>query len=192
VENYLTYLEIFGVVTALLYIVLAAIEKASCFIFGLLSSIVYIYISIGATYYYDALINAYYLVMSVYGLLLWKKKSEEKSTVIIKLEQKKMAVLLAAGTVMVLLMGYLSSKYTNGSLPYIDAFTTVFALIATWMVVKKVLQNWLIWIVVDLIAAAMYWHKSLNFTAVLFLIYTVMAGVAYVLWKKKFILQSEK
>jgi nicotinamide mononucleotide transporter len=132
--------------------------------------------------------------MSVYGLMLWNKKTDDSAalTPIVKFGARKMIWLTVVCTAIVLCLGYFSSTYTDGSLPYIDAFTTVFALLATWMVVKKVLQNWLIWVVVDLVAAGMYWHKSLNYTALLFLIYTIMAAVAYVLWKKKYQLQSVK
>jgi len=178
-------LESGAVISALLYVFLAAREKPVCFVFGLISSAIYIYICVQTAYYYDAFINAYYVVMSFYGLFLWKRGNQEKAVVINSLSRRQKLYYLAVGVVLTVIFGFIGLTYLNSSLPFIDAFTTVFAFIATWMVVKKNIENWIIWIVVDGVGIGMYWYKDLKLTALLFLIYTIIAFFGYTEWKKK-------
>ena len=89
-----------------------------------------------------------------------------------------------------LLFGYIFDQYSNQANPYLDAFTTIFSLMATFMVAKKVLENWIYWIVIDLLSIQLYAHRDLNLTAVLFALYTVIAVVGYFRWRKAFRLQQ--
>ena len=97
---------------------------------------------------------------------------------------KKFVIWLLLALAISLMLGF-SASYTDAALPYWDAITTVYAVLATFLVVKKVIENWLIWIVVDFIAMLMYFEKGLLLTAGLFLIYTIIAIHGYVQWRKK-------
>ena len=79
----------------------------------------------------------------------------------------------------------LLNSFTKSELPFIDAFTTSFSLLATYMTVKKVLENWLYWIIIDLTSVFLYHERDLHLTAFLFIIYTVIATFAYFNWKSK-------
>ena len=81
-------------------------------------------------------------------------------------------------------MGYLFSVYTDQANPYVDASTTVFSLVATFMVTKKVLENWVYWIIIDAVSVYLYFSRDLHLTAVLFVIFTLLAITGYVSWNK--------
>lgn len=186
VSNF-SILEIIGVVSSLLYIYFATKENRLCFLFGLISSTIYVYICFSYQLYFDTLINLYYIVMSFVGWAMWsenKNKVEEK----VKSIQNKTFLLYATiGGLATLVFGGIALNYSDASLPFVDSFTTVFAIIATVMVVKKQIENWLIWIIVDGVGIGMYFYKELYFTSFLFLIYTIIAIQGYRKWKTQLI-----
>ena len=83
------------------------------------------------------------------------------------------------------LLGFYLSIYSTAKMPIIDSFTTVFSVIATYMVTKKVLENWLYWIVIDIVSVYLYFSRDLQLTSLLFVIYTIVAIFGYFSWKKK-------
>lgn len=180
----LSKLEITAVVTALIYVYLATKGNKWCFLFGLISSSIYLYITFIYKFYFDFGINGYYVVMSVYGWLAWSKKNGIEDEKINRINTKKLLLYIFSGAIITVILASLVTKFTDASLPYFDAFTTVFSIIATFMVVKKELENWLFWIVIDLVASYMYYYKELYFTALLFVIYTFVAVFGYFRWKK--------
>jgi len=186
VSNF-SILEFIGVVSSLLYIYFATKENRLCFLFGLISSTIYVYICFSYQLYFDTLINLYYIVMSFVGWAMWsenKNKVEEK----VKSIQNKTFLLYATiGGLATLVFGGIALNYSDASLPFVDSFTTVFAIIATVMVVKKQIENWLIWIIVDGVGIGMYFYKELYFTSFLFLIYTIIAIQGYRKWKTQLI-----
>ncbi|MEQ8908244.1 MAG: nicotinamide riboside transporter PnuC [Vicingaceae bacterium] len=183
-SQHFSWLETIAVLTALIYVYFASKGNRVCFFFGLISSAIYIYIATDLKYYFDSLINAYYVIMSVYGWFSWK--SSRLSELEVKsMPKSQFGILILTGITISLFLGFASYKLTDAQLPFWDAITTVFSLIATWLVVKKVLQNWLIWIVVDFIAMIMYYEKGLLLTSLLFLIYTIIAIRGYFIWRKE-------
>ncbi|MEQ8623488.1 MAG: nicotinamide riboside transporter PnuC [Vicingaceae bacterium] len=180
-------LEIIGVITALIYVGLAAKGNRWCFLFGLISSAVYIYLSLVLKFYFDTAINTYYIVMSFYGWFAWGKTDSSSDFIPQKLKSLHFALYIVVGSFVTISLAYAVSKYSDAALPYFDAFTTIFAIIATYMVVKKWIENWLIWVVVDTVAAGMYWYKELYLTALLFFIYTIISIIGYQKWKKQLV-----
>ncbi len=179
-----SFLEIIAVATALIYIFLAAKSNRWCFLFGLISSAIYIYITFELAYYFDVLINTYYVGMSFYGWIEWGKTNQ--STISIKQMSKKLLIiLLSTCLILSISMAFVISQFSNASLPYLDAITTFYSLLATWMVVKKYIENWVIWIAIDFIAAGMYFYKELYLTGLLFLVYSIIAIFGYRNWKKQ-------
>lgn len=177
-------LEIIAVGTALIYIFLASKSNKWCFLFGFISSAIYVYITFELAYYFDVLINAYYVGMSFYGWIAWGK-IKQSSISIRTIEKKKLFSILFICLLISSLTAFAMSKFSNASLPYLDAITTVYALLATWMLVKKYIENWLIWIVIDFLAAGMYFYKELYLTGLLFLLYSVIAIFGFRNWKKQ-------
>lgn len=177
--------EIPAVATAILYVILAAQKNKWCFLFGLISSSIYIYLTVQLKLYFDSFINAYYVFMSVYGWIVWNKVSDHEDIPIEKLGWRKLSTYSAIALSLSLIIGYWAENYTDDSLPYWDSFTTIFALMATYWVVKRILENWILWIVVDLACVFIYLFKGLPLTSALFLTYTVIAVYGYMNWKKK-------
>lgn len=124
--------------------------------------------------------------MSFYGWVSWSKAELKTESPIKKIDRTLLFIYLIAGTIITLVLASLATRFSSASLPYLDAFTTIFSVIATFMVVKKQLENWLFWIIIDLVAMGMYYYKGLYFTSLLFLIYTVVAIFGYYKWKKQY------
>jgi nicotinamide mononucleotide transporter len=177
--------EIIAVVAALIYVTLAAKANRWCFLFGFISSSIYIYLSAKLAFYYDTLINVYYVLMSIYGWFAWSNQKKTDTRIQV-LGKNKFSLLIGIGIGITIVFALVSRYFLAGSLPYFDSFTTVFSFIATWMVIKKHIENWLIWIFVDFTAAFMYLHKGLYLTFLLFIIYTIIAIFGYLKWKKQF------
>ena len=187
-------IEFIAVTLSIIYVILASRENHYCWYFGILSVSIYVYICLDALLYAETLLQIVYLFLSFYGLYNWKKKSivnePLENTKILKLKIsewpiKKHFTYILIFTILSFSIGILLNSFTKSELPFIDAFTTSFSLLATYMTVKKVLENWLYWIIIDLTSVFLYHERDLHLTAFLFIIYTVIATVAYFNWKSK-------
>ncbi len=174
--------EWFGVITALIYVALASAGKRLCFVFGLISSLVFVDILFSAKLYFESIINIYYVVMSIIGWFTWKEDDGHVHPVLMR--NSRFILIAGIGILASLVLGYFASSFTDASLSYLDSFTTVMAIIATWMMVRKVIQNWLIWIVADGVSIGMFYYKDLIPMSILFGVYTLIAVYGFVNWKK--------
>lgn len=182
----LNLFEIIGVIAALAYVILAAKRNILCWGFGLLSSVMYLEISVAAAYYQDLFIHFYYIIMSFVGWRMWKKHQDKKEDIIPRFAGWKLNVLvLVAGGILTAASGYVFATYTDNSLPYWDAFTTVFAFMATWMGARRHPEHWLIFVVVDFVGIFMYFVKGFYLSSLLYILYTIIAAIAYFSWVKK-------
>jgi nicotinamide mononucleotide transporter len=189
--------ELLAVISALFYVVLAAKENIWCWPAALVSTVIYSVIFYDVYLWMDALLQIYYLAMAVYGWYCWRKifpstshiaNNNAKGSVLAiqswpLLFHVKIIVLLTACS---LAIGWLMDNYTPTDFPYLDSGTTVFAVFATYLVTKKVLENWLYWIVIDFVSIYLYIEKGLQPTVVLFALYVVIAIVGYVIWYSKY------
>lgn len=186
------WLEILGVVSALLFTILAAYEKKACWPFGLISSAIYVYLCVQIKLYQDAIINLYYVFMAVYGWWKWNQPSANEYIYL------KITTLNSTQRIRYLLLAFIFTAmsgsffyfYTDASFPFADAFTTVFAFLATWLQARKKIENWGIFLVVDAVSAVLYFQKSLYLTSLLFVIYTLLCVFAWNRWKEKLYLSA--
>lgn len=174
-------LEWIAVCSSIIYVILAARKLIYCWLFAFISSALYVYICFSANLYLESVLQLFYVVMAVVGFLLWNKSDSGK---IISWPIKYHVINLSLSTFTALLLGYLFSAYTDQANPYVDASTTVFSLVATFMVTKKVLENWIYWIIIDAVSVYLYFSRDLHLTAVLFVIFTILAIAGYVSWNK--------
>ena len=165
-----------------MYVFLAAKGKKSCFIFGFISSAIFVQICFTDHLYFDTIINVYYVVMSVVGWIQWSGTKDHIQ--VSKIPGQRFILWTSSAVILSVILGYLVDNYTDATLAYVDSLTTILAVLATWLMVKKVLQNWLIWIVADAISILMYAYKDHFPIALLFLIYTVLAVYGWYQWKK--------
>lgn len=179
----LSILEIIAVFSSLIYVYLVAKTNRICFLFGGISSAIYVYICLKYQLYFDTFLNGFYILMSIVGFVAWN--TAKKEVEIQFLTPKTFLLLSLIGGALVLLSGFIVGSISDASLPYIDAFTTIFALIGTVMVIKKYIENWIVWIIVDAVSIGLYYYKGLYFTSLLFLLFTVIAVKGYLEWKKQ-------
>lgn len=178
-----TILEWIAVLTGLIYVILITLKKIAAWIFALISSIIYCYLCVISDYYLESGLQIYYIFMAIYGWFSWKNVKSQSSFIQVWNWKQHLFNIFLSGTIM-LLLGWFFDNYTNQSLPYLDSFTTVFSLAATFMVTKRVLENWIYWIIIDLVSIQLYSFKGFHLTSFLFLFYTLIALIGFIKWRK--------
>lgn len=175
-------IESIAVLFSILYVVLAVKENIWCWGAALTSVSLYIYICFSAQLYPETGLQVFYFIMAIIGYYMWNKENKEE---IKEWSEIKHLLIILLGAILTFFMGFYFSTYTNSQMPIIDSFTTVFSIIATYMVIKKVLGNWLYWIVIDAVSVYLYFNRDLHLTSLLFIAYTIIAIFGYFSWMKK-------
>ena len=177
--------EIVGVVTGILGVWLTTRQKIWCWPIGLVSVVAFIVVFFQAKLYAAAALQLIYVGLICYGWYAWLHGGEGHGTLrVSRVPPRVMAVLAAAGGVTWLVLAAFLSRRTDEALPYLDAFTMSFSLVAQWMQARKYLENWLVWVVVDLIYIGMALRQGLTPTAGLYLVYVGLALVGLRDWRR--------
>ena len=180
------FLETFAVCSAILYLILAANEDVRCWYAALFSSILYMYIMYTAGLMMESFLQIFYICMAIYGWYIWSSKINVEQE--LKIRSWKMQYHLYTITIVTLLAiitGFFLEKYTQAALPFLDAFTTWGAIITTYMVAKKIIENWIYWFVIDSISIYLFISRELYLTSLLFFIYLIIIIFGYRSWMKK-------
>ena len=183
-------LEWFAVIFGLSYVLLISYNKRSGWIFAFISTLIFTYLCFIAQLYIEASLQLFYVIMAIYGWIKWSAK-KAKGLPIIKWPILRHIKYLALGCFAVLILGFLIGSFTNQASPYLDAFTTVFSLIATFMVARKVLENWWYWIVIDFGLIFLYGSRGYTLTAVQYGLFTALAVFGWLKWRKLYKLQKQ-
>lgn len=186
------YIEILGVISGLLFLYFEYKEDARLWPLGILTSAFYIFIFYQSKFYADMGLQVYYLFISMYGWYAWLKGSKEGDGVI-AIKRLKKALLLRILLISVGLwigLYFVLSRFTDSPIPLGDSFTSAFAVTATWMLSRKILEQWHFWIVINMTSCFLYFYRDLHLTAVLFIVYSVISIAGYLEWKRKFNLQT--
>lgn len=184
----LPFWELIAVIAALFYVVLAAKENSWCWPAALVSTVIYTVIFYDVYLWMDSLLQVYYFGMAIYGWYCWQynnKRSQEAlhiQTWPVAFHIKAIVSL----SLISILIGWLMANFTPTHFPYIDSATTVFSVFTTYLVAKKVLENWLYWIVINAVSVYLYIQKDLEPTAALLVLYFFMALYGYIQWLSKF------
>lgn len=166
------------------YVSFAAYQKKISWLFASISSAIYVYLCFISRLYLDSFLQTFYVLAAIYGWFTWSNSKKE-----LKLNIKPIAFHLKAFVVLLFLaffLGYVMHSFTNQASPFIDAFITVFSLFATYLVAKKVIENWWYWIVIDMICIPLFYSRGLYVTSLLYVVYTIMAIVALLQWRRDF------
>ena len=178
-------MEIFAVLFAIIYLLLAVKQDVRCWYAAILSSSLYFFIMLSAKLYMEAYLQIFYILMAVYGWLQWNKVNVNKRKFIVRTWSIKQHVIVIS---MILIFAYISGSllniYTKAALPFIDAFTTWGAIFATYMVAKKLLENWIYWFVIDSISILLFLSRELYLTSILFFVYLIIIYFGYRSWTK--------
>ena len=178
-------IEIIGALVSLLYLWLEYKAKIWLWVVGVITPVIYIYIFWVSKFYADMGVNIYYLFASVYGWYRWKKDGAgESGFQITRLPLRSVWKLCVVFTGLFALIAWILICFTDSPVPYGDALTTALSIIAMWMLAHKYAEQWLVWIVVNVVSAGLYFYKDLYPTGVLFVIYAVVSVFGYLKWKK--------
>ena len=178
--------ELTAVILAVAYLVLAIRQNIWCWFCAAISTAMYVYLFANAKLYMESLLNVFYFGMAIYGWYVWRggKADDELPVSIWPMQVHLYAVVLVilfAGT-----SGFLLAKFTDAAYPYIDSATTFAAIWATFLVARKVLENWWYWLLIDVVSVFIYWTRGLEATAVLFLVYVVLIPIGLVAWTRSY------
>jgi len=181
-----SWLEVIGVITGLLCVYLAAKNIIWNWPIAIVSVAIYIFIFYNTRLYADMGLQFYFLVTNIYGWYFWSKKpvADDKAPVIL-IKKKEVVFSVFAIILFTYLLGSVL-KYTPASYPFIDSFCTACSLVAQIFLARKVLENWLVWIFVDVIYVGVYIFKGLHLTAIMYAIYVGIALMGYIDWRKDY------
>lgn len=178
--------EFLAVILAVAYLLLAMKESLWCWYAAFISSLIFIVLFWKARLLMESALQFYYVGMAVYGWYQWKYSAQHGDGVQIHtwgLHRHLLAisaVLLAS-----LASGYLLQQYTDAAWPYTDSLTTWGSILTTYMVTRKVLENWLYWLVIDGICIFVYWDRGLHLTSLLFVAYLIICVFGFFQWQRQ-------
>ena len=178
-------IESLAVFLAILYLLLAVKQNIFCWLAAILSATLYFSVMYSAGLYMEAYLQIFYVGMAVYGWSQWN--STEKPLLVRSWSKTNHLKAIGLILFLTLLSGYLLETYTEAALPFFDALTTWGAVVATYMVAKKLIENWIYWFVIDLISVFLFLTRDLYLTAGLFIVYLIIIVFGYKTWKKSMI-----
>jgi len=179
-------LEIIAVVFGLLSVWYSKNNNILVFPTGMISTTIFIYLLYKWVLLGDMMINAYYFVMSIYGWFIWTRKENNTVTPITRMNsnEKKIGVLIFLSSLMFVYLVYVYFDKWGTITSYIDNLTTAIFFVGMWLMAKRKIENWIFWIIADIISIPLYFYKGLTFTSLQYLIFTFIAISGYYSWKK--------
>jgi nicotinamide mononucleotide transporter len=186
------YIEVLATITGLIYLVYSVRGKVLLWFFGILTSTLYVYVFYKAKIYADMSINIYYVIISIYGWVHWikGKKETQISLPVSRIKPKQIIYLSSITLVLFLFIAFVLEQFTDSDIAIFDAVTTSASITATWMLARKILEHWVIWVFVDALSIGLYIYKDLYPTMILFVFYTTLAILGYIEWKKQWTQQQ--
>jgi len=181
-----TLIEVVAVVFGLLSVWYSMKVNILVYPTGIVSVLIYVYICYIAGLYADMGINAVYFVMSVYGWYNWTRPHNDKSILSVTYATKKQNFIALSSTIAsFFLIRYILVAYTDSNVPEIDAFTTAVFLIGMWLMAIKKVENWIYWIIGDIVSIPLYFYKGLVFTSFQYSVFLILAIIGYIAWRKE-------
>ncbi len=186
-----TALEFIAVITGTLSVIYSRKENILLYPVGLLSTTIFIYLSVKGHLYGEASVNLYYTIMSIYGWWLWAKKSPDKSPELkITHSNKKewinqLLFFLLFYIVLYISLSWLKKEFAPEAIPWADAFASASAYTGMWLMARKKVESWYWWIITDIASVPLYYSKGYVFTGFQFVILTILAIAGLQSWKLK-------
>lgn len=180
-------LEVIGTLVGLVYLWLEYRASIHLWIVSIVMPAIYLFVYYDAGLYADFGINIYYLGAAVYGWWMWKyghKPKEMKELPVTRMPARSWLKAMMVFLVAQFFIAWLLINHTDSNVPWWDAFTTALSIIGMWMLARKYIEQWGVWIVVDVVCVGLYLYKDLYFTAGLYALYAVIAVFGWKNWKK--------
>ncbi|SEK89999.1 nicotinamide mononucleotide transporter [Aquimarina amphilecti] len=180
-------LEVIAVLFGIASVFFAWMNKIWVYPTGIISTSIYVYLLLKWSLLGDMMINAYYFVMSIYGWYIWTKKIDETHTTPISRTtstEKRIEFLIFVGTLVFVYVIYRIFDKWNDWTAYVDTLTTAIFFVGMWLMARRKIENWIFWIIGDIISIPLYFYKGFTFTSFQYIIFTFMAIQGYLAWKK--------
>ena len=185
--NYLIALELIAVVFGIISVLFARKNNILVYPTGLVSTILYVYILFEFQLYGDLIINFYYTIMSFLGWYLWSKTNDGEDEFPISIINRKeilvSTLIFTITLTFVALVYHFFDKFTDWT-AYVDALTTGLFFVGMWLMAKRKIENWILWIIADAISIPLYFYKGLTFSSFQFILFTIIAILGYKEWKR--------
>ncbi len=181
-----SWIEFIAVIFGILSVWFAKKENILVYPTGIVNVLIFVYLCYDAGIYANMGINLFYFIMSVYGWYSWTKKDENKKVLpISRCSLPYLGVMLAILVFLFFILRYVLVRYTDSTVPNIDAITTAIYVISMWLMARKKIENWIGWIIGDIIAIPLYAYRGLIFSSFQFLVFLIIAILGYLEWRKK-------
>jgi len=180
-------LEIVAVIFGFLSVWYSKQNKIWVFPTGMISTCIFVYLLLKWELLGDMMINGYYFIMSVYGWYIWTRKIDASHVTPISrttVKEKKMSILIFLATLVFVFLVYKANDKWTGWVAYIDTITTAIFFVGMWLMARRKIENWIYWIIGDLISVPLYFHKGFTFSSFQYLGFTLIAIFGYLAWKK--------
>jgi len=185
-------LEWLGLITAFICIYLAAKEHILNWPVSIISAAAYAVLYFQFKLYGDSVLQLYFVLTAIYGWYYWIKRKQQDEKPIVSLSFRDWLITLAAVLILSGLLGLFLDRYTDTNVPYADGFCTAMSFVAQFLMTRKVLQNWLLWIIVDICYVPLLLYKGLFSTSILYAVLVVLAAIGYFDWRRTWIKASQK
>jgi nicotinamide mononucleotide transporter len=202
------YIEVFGAVTGIIYVLLEIKQKIWLWPVGIITSAVYILVFFTSKFYADMSLQVYYLVISCLGWYWWVRgaglraqsagdnvnlpdegrgrsgEREKNELPVTRLKSRTGIFLLLVFIFLYCVMYLILSRLTDSPVPGWDSFITSLSIVATWMLARKIYEHWYLWIVVNSVSAVLFMTRGLYPTVILYIVYGLMSFSGLIVWKK--------
>jgi nicotinamide mononucleotide transporter len=184
--------ELIGALFALLYLWLEIKQRPALWIVGIISSAFYVVIFYHGKFYADMALNGYYILAGVYGLWMWRRMNTRRrqpqaaaANTVARTTLVQAMVLAGIAAALTAILTRVLLQFTDSPVPFGDALTTALSVVAMWMLAHKLIEQWFVWLAVNMISTGLYLWRGLEPTAILYFIYSIASVIGYFQWKKK-------
>lgn len=186
-------LETIAVLLSIAYLLLVMAENSLCWYCAFISTAIYVWIFGDVNLYMESALNVYYMAMAIYGWYQWRQGGESSSGIAIsRWDPRQHLTAIAVILIATGISGYLLASSTDAVFPFLDSFTTWGSVLTTYMVARKVVENWIYWIVINSVSIFLFIDRELYQTAGLFCLYLILAVIGYIAWRKAYLKQSNE
>ena len=181
------WIQILGVVTGILYVILEVKQSRMLWPLGIITSAAYIYIFFTGKFYADMGLQVYYVLISIYGWYYWSRggaRSNKGELPVMRISRKLFLKLSLTFALAWTGIYFVLDRFTDSTVPVGDSFTTALAIVATWMLTRKIIEQWFLWIIANVVSIGLYIYKGLYPTVILYAVYAGMSVYGYLEWKR--------
>lgn len=187
------YLEIVGVIVGAIYLWLEYRASIYLWIASIIMPAIYLFVFYDAGLYADTAINIYYLIIAIYGWYAWKRGNPDNQELsITHISTRQAITMVALYVVMQVAISLVLIHLTDSDVPWFNGLTSALSIVGMWMLARKWIEQWIVWAVVDILSAGLYCYKGLYLTALLYVIYAIIAFFGYRKWRQMMIGQDAK